>query len=84
MIMADLAREQLDLDIERARTTGEMLKHLADAIEHGPKQRGGESYQGDAIEALMHGAELARDRKINLLHVAHVYDAKVTASWSDK
>jgi hypothetical protein len=32
------------------------------------------------MDALMHGAELARDRKINLLHVAHIYDARVNGS----
>ena len=77
--MADLAREHLDADIDRAQITHSMLKHLADAIEHGPSQKGGETYQEDAIDALLHGAELARDRKINLLHVAQVYDAKVNA-----
>jgi len=55
-----------------------MLKHLADAIKHGPtQQRGGETYQDEAIDALLHGSELARDRKANLEHCAVVYDAKV-------
>lgn len=51
-----------------------MLLHLADAIESGPREKGGETYKRDAMEALMHGADLARDRKVNLLHVAHIYD----------
>lgn len=74
----DLARQHLDSDIERAERTRTMLNHLADAVRHGPdQQRGGETYQGDAIDAMLHGAELARDRKANLEHCAVVYDAKV-------
>ncbi len=75
--MADNARQQLDHDIDRADSTRKMLDHLADAIASGPKQQRGETYQADAIEALRDGAAYARDRKINLLHVAHVYDGKV-------
>lgn len=52
-----------------------MLTHLADAIENGP--RGRETYQGDAIEALLHGAEIAADRVECLEHVAEIYDEKV-------
>lgn len=54
-----------------------MLAHLADAIEHGPSQTRGETYQSDAIEALLHGSELARDRVFNLKHCARIYDTKV-------
>lgn len=77
--MADVAREHLDADIDRAESTRTMLLHMADAIENGRQQRRGETYQDDAVEALRHGAELARDRKINLLHVAQVYDEKVAS-----
>lgn len=75
--MADVAREHLDADIERAEHTRTMLLHMADAILNGRPQRRGETYQDDAVDALRHGVELARDRKINLLHVAQVYDRKV-------
>ena len=78
--MADNARDQLDEDIQRADNTRSMLLHMADAIEHGRPQKRGETYQTDAIDALTHGAELARDRKVNLMHVAHVYDARVNGS----
>lgn len=54
-----------------------MLTHLADAIENGP--RGRETYQGDAIEALLHGAQIAERSIENLEHVAEIYDAKVAA-----
>lgn len=75
--MADVARDDLDRQIFEADTAGKMLTHLADAIDAGPAQRGGETYQRDAIQALEYGAQLARDRKVNLLHVAYIYDAKV-------
>lgn len=54
-----------------------MLRHLADAIEHGPSQQKGETYQTDAIEALEHGAELAGQKVANLKHCARVYDRLV-------
>lgn len=54
-----------------------MLSHLADAIEHGPSQTRGETYQSDAVEALLHGSDLARDRIQNLKHCGRIYDAKV-------
>lgn len=73
----DVARQHLDVEIQRTEATRSMLKHLADAIEHGPSQTRGETYQSDAIEALTHGAELARDRVVNLKHCGRIYDAKV-------
>lgn len=54
-----------------------MLAHLADAIEHGPSQQKGETYQTDAIEALEHGAELAGQKVANLMHCARIYDKLV-------
>lgn len=75
----DVARQHLDADIERADNTAKMLAHLADAIEHGPdQQRAGESYQDEAIDALKHGATLARKERVNLIHVAMIYDEKVS------
>lgn len=71
----DAARKQLDVEIARTESTRSMLTHLADAIENGP--RGRETYQGDAIEALLHGAELAADRVECLGHVADTYDRMV-------
>lgn len=74
----DPARTNLDADIARADRTASMLKHLADAVKHGPdQQRGGETYQDEAIDALLHGSTLARRERINLIHVAALYDAKV-------
>lgn len=58
-----------------------MLSHLADAIENGP--RGRETYQGDAIEALLHGAEIAADRVECLEHVAEIWDDKVAQPLPD-
>ena len=72
--MADIAREHLDVEIERLERTRSMLRHLAGAIESGPREKGGETYKRDAMDALLHGADLARDRKVNMLHVAHIYD----------
>lgn len=77
--MMDVARQHLDVEIQRTESTRTMLKHLADAIEHGPSQSRGETYQADAIEALLHGSELARDRVQNLKHCGRIYDAKVEA-----
>lgn len=75
----DVARQHLDADIERADRTAKMLAHLADAIEHGPdRQRGGETYQEEAIDALKHGSTLARKERCNLIHVALIYDEKVS------
>lgn len=54
-----------------------MLAHLADAIEHGPSQTRGETYQTDAVEALEHGAELAQKEVRNLKHCAALYDRMV-------
>jgi hypothetical protein len=71
----DPARQHLDEEIARTESTRSMLTHLADAIENGP--RGRETYQGDAIEALLHGAEIAERSIENLEHVAEIYDAKV-------
>lgn len=51
-----------------------MLAHLADAIENGPKQTRGETYQTEAVDALEHGAELARQKVANLKHCAAIYD----------
>lgn len=60
-----------------------MLQHLADVVENGPRQSPGATYQEEAIDALMHGAELARDRRVNLMHVGHLYDEKVAAPVPD-
>lgn len=75
----DAARKQLDADIDRADRTNSMLAHLAAVVDHAPvnPQTGSAGYSADALDALLHGAELARDRKANLKHVARIYDAKV-------
>lgn len=70
-------RQQLDAEIQRTQTTAQLLTHLADAVEHGPRSGRSETYQEDAVDALLHGAEVVRDRYVNLLHVAHIYDTKV-------
>lgn len=74
--MTDTAREHLTAEIDRADATCKMLRHLAKVVEDQP-QRSGETYRGDAMGALLHGAELAKESKRNLLHVAEVYDRKV-------
>lgn len=80
----DLARQHLDADIQRADRTRSMLEHLADAVRNGPdQQRGGETYQDEAIDALKHGAALARRERANLRHVAALYDEKVNAPLAD-
>lgn len=80
----DQARQHLNADIQRAERTRSMLKHLADAVLHGPdQQRGGETYQDDAIDALEHGALLAKRERENLEHVAVLYDAKVNTPVPD-
>lgn len=73
----DPCRQHLDVEIERTESTRSMLTHLADAIEHGPSQSRGETYQTDAIEALEHGAELAGQKVANLKHCAAIYDKLV-------
>lgn len=73
----DAARQQLDAEIQRTQTTAKLLTHLADAVEHGPRAGRSETYQEDAVDALVHGAEIVRDRYVNLLHVAHICDASL-------
>jgi hypothetical protein len=73
----DAARQHLEADIARADTTAKMLDHLADVVHHGPSKSQGATYQEDAGDALMHGAELARESSVNLRHVARIYDELV-------
>lgn len=54
-----------------------MLNHLADTIEAEAPQRGGETYRDEMVDALRHGAEIVRDRHVNLMHVAQIWDEKV-------
>ena len=72
----DAARKHLDVEIKRAEGTRSMLEHLADVVDNGPRMRPGETYQYDARDALLHGAELASKEKANLEHVAVIYDSK--------
>lgn len=69
------AREWLDAEIERTEQTGDMFVYMATAVRDMP-QVGGETYRADCIGALLHGAEIVRSHKINLLHVAFMYDRK--------
>ena len=75
----DVARTQRDKDIERAERTRSMLEHLAHVVEDAPvtPRPGQAAYSADALDALLHGAELASKEKRNLKHVGRLYDAKV-------
>lgn len=57
-----------------------MLEHLASVVDHAPVKPGAGSagYSADALDALLHGAELAARDRQNLKHVARIYDAKVS------
>jgi hypothetical protein len=77
LIVMDAARQHLDADISRAERTASMLEHLADVVENGPRQAPGATYKEEATDALLHGAELARESRVNLMHCAQIYDEKI-------
>lgn len=70
------AREKYEYEIERIKNTRSMLIHLAQAIEDAPQKRG-ESFRDEMIAALLHASEIVRDRHINSLHVAQLWDYKI-------
>lgn len=79
----DPCRQQLDIEIDRVAATATMLDHLARVVEEGPGTNRRTAYQSDAVEALLHGAEIARNYRESLRHCAEIYDDKIAAPLPD-
>lgn len=70
----DAAREAEAQEILRAERTSSMLSHLAQAVEDGPGSKESVTYPRDAIEALLHGSQLAAEAALNSRHCVAIYD----------